>query len=177
MKNTLKEIEIAEKIWQENEVYIRKLCNYKLQSHPDLIDDCMQDVFLALITAVHDETEINNHKAWLTKVTVNKINDIYRDEKKKSENQVSLDDEKTALTTDFDYSYTEEISEKELDKHLQTILQSLTDKEKSLIEDFYRNNLSGREIAEKLDISETNVRQQIFRLKRKVIKIVKEIFE
>ncbi len=173
----MKEIEIAEKIWQENEVYIRKLCNYKLSSHPDLIDDCMQDVFLALITAVHDEKEINNHRAWLTKVTVNKINDIYREEKKKNENQVSLEEETVTLTSDFDYSYTEDITEKELDKHLETILQSLSDNEKTLIEDFYQNNLSGREIAEKLGITETNLRQQIFRLKRKVIKKVKEIFE
>lgn len=173
----MKEIEIAEKIWQENETYIRKLCNYKLNSKPDCIDDCMQDVFLALITAVHDEKEITNHKAWLTKVTVNKINDIYREENKKNETQVSLDEETGTLVEDFDYSYTEDITEKELDKHLETILDSLTDDEKSLIEDFYQKKLSGREIAEKRDITENNLRQQIFRLKRKVIKKVKEIFE
>lgn len=35
-------------IWLEYEPYIRKLCNYKLKSMPDYIDDCVQDVFLAL---------------------------------------------------------------------------------------------------------------------------------
>lgn len=173
----MKEIEIAEKIWQENESYIRKLCNYKLSSHPDFIDDCMQDVFLALITACRDEKEIKNYRAWLTKVTVNKINDFYRDEKKKEEREISLEEENLKASSDFDYSYTEDINEKDLDAHLENILSSLTDREKELIEDFYQKNLSGREIAEKLEISETNLRQQIFRLKRKVTEKVREIFK
>ena len=173
----MKEIEIAEKIWQENESYIRKLCNYKLSSHPDFIDDCMQDVFLALITACRDEKEIKNYRAWLTKVTVNKINDFYRDEKKKEEREISLEEENLKASSDFDYSYTEDINEKDLDAHLENILSSLTDREKELIEDFYQKNLSGREIAEKLEISETNLRQQIFRLKRKVTGKVREIFK
>lgn len=173
----MKEIEIAEKIWQENESYIRKLCNYKLSSHPDFIDDCMQDVFLALITACRDEKEIKNYRAWLTKVTVNKINDFYRDEKKKEEREISLEEENLKASSDFDYSYTEDINEKDLDAHLENILFSLTDREKELIEDFYQKNLSGREIAEKLEISETNLRQQIFRLKRKVTEKVREIFK
>lgn len=177
MRKNLKEIEIAEKIWQENESYIRKLCNYKLSSHPDFIDDCMQDVFLALITACRDEKEIKNYRAWLTKVTVNKINDFYRDEKKKEEREISLEEENLKASSDFDYSYTEDINEKDLDAHLENILSSLTDREKELIEDFYQKNLSGREIAEKLEISETNLRQQIFRLKRKVTEKVREIFK
>lgn len=177
MRKNLKEIEIAEKIWQENESYIRKLCNYKLSSHPDFIDDCMQDVFLALITACRDEKEIKNYRAWLTKVTVNKINDFYRDEKKKEEREISLEEENLKASSDFDYSYTEDINEKDLDAHLENILSSLTDREKELIEDFYQKNLSGREIAEKLEISETNLRQQIFRLKRKVTGKVREIFK
>ena len=177
MRKNLKEIEIAEKIWQENESYIRKLCNYKLSSHPDFIDDCMQDVFLALITACRDEKEIKNYRAWLTKVTVNKINDFYRDEKKKEEREISLEEENLKASSDFDYSYTEDINEKDLDAHLENILFSLTDREKELIEDFYQKNLSGREIAEKLEISETNLRQQIFRLKRKVTEKVREIFK
>ena len=63
-------------IWAEYEPYIRKLCKYKLNSMPDCIDDCVQDVFLDLSVALNEGKTINNPKAWLTTVTNNKIKDL-----------------------------------------------------------------------------------------------------
>ena len=167
MRKNLKEIEIAEKIWQENESYIRKLCNYKLSSHPDFIDDCMQDIFLALITACRDEKEIKNYRAWLTKVTVNKINDFYRDEKKKEEREISLEEENLKASSDFDYSYTEDINEKDLDAHLENILSSLTDREKDVLIEI-AHGLNNREIAEKLFISLPTVKTHVAHILKKI---------
>ena len=47
-------------ICAEYEPYIRKLCKYKLNSMPDCIDDCVQDVFLDLSVALNEgKTMIN----------------------------------------------------------------------------------------------------------------------
>lgn len=169
----MKEIEIAEKIWHEHEKYIRKFCSYKLSSHPDMIDDCMQDVFLALLNKLGDNGEIQYPKAWLTKVASNKIKDIYESEKIKSENQVPYNEEYVTKS----YSFEESLCEEDLEKHLEAILEKLDEKEKKLLEDFYSENIPQKEIAEKLGITENNVRQQIFRLKRKITAIIRTILE
>ncbi|MDD6021933.1 MAG: sigma-70 family RNA polymerase sigma factor [Oscillospiraceae bacterium] len=62
---------IVNELWQEHEPYIRKLCTYKLKSLPDYVDDCIQDVFLALSDALHKGKVIEYPKAWLTKVANN----------------------------------------------------------------------------------------------------------
>ena len=66
----------TDKIWTEHESYIRRLCSYKLESRPEYIDDCVQEIFLALSEALHNEKRIDCPKAWLTKVANNKISDI-----------------------------------------------------------------------------------------------------
>lgn len=171
----MKEIEIAEKIWQENELYLRKFCSYKLSSHPDLVDDCLQDVFLALLNRLKDNNEIQYPKAWLTKVASNKIKDIYESEKQKSLKQVPFEEEYIKTSENFDYSLTEGIKEKDIEKHLNDILDSLTDREKFLLEEFYQKGTKQTDIAKELGISEISVRQQIFRLKRKVIAKVRKL--
>ncbi len=162
----------AEKIWQEHSAYIRKFCEYKLQSYPHLIDDCVQEVFLALFKALSDGKEISYPKAYLTKIALNKINDIYKTEEKRRETIVSLDD--VNESQDFDFSRTEEISEDETEKLLEKILSTLTDSEKKLIEDFYIKKIRQKELAKQMNISENALRQQVFRLKRKIINEIKK---
>ncbi len=164
----MKEIEKAEKIWQKHAHYIRKFCTYKLSSHPDMIDDCLQEIFLALLNTLKDNSEIQYEKAWLTKVASNKINDIYEAESKKSSTIVPLEEAyiKSGSTID------ENINEKDIEKHLETILSQLTENEKYLLEEFYSKNTKQADIAEELGISQLAVRQQIFRLKRKITALV-----
>lgn len=164
---------LAESLWREHEPYIRKFCEYKLQSLPDYTDDCIQEVFLVLLKALEDGKEISFPKAYLTKIALNKINDIYKTEEKKRKTVVSLDD--VNESTDFDFSLTEEISEEETEKHLEEILSTLTDSEKKLIEDFYIKKIRQKELAKQMNISENALRQQVFRLKRKIIKEIKKI--
>lgn len=163
----------VEILWLEHEPYIRKFCEYKLQSMPDYIDDCVQEVFLALLNALKDEKEIAYPKAYLTKIALNKINDIYKTEEKRRKTVVSFDDVNEAQ--DFDFSSTEEIPEEEIEIHLEKILSSLTDSEKKLIEDFYIKKVRQKDLAKEMNISENTLRQQVFRLKRKIIKEIKKI--
>ncbi len=168
----MKKKNLAESLWREHEPYIRKFCEYKLQSLPDYTDDCIQEVFLVLLKALEDGKEITYPKAYLTKIALNKINDIYKTEEKKRKTVVSLDD--VNESTGFDFSLTEEISEEETEKHLEKILSTLTDSEKKLIEDFYIKKIRQKELAKQMNISESALRQQVFRLKRKIIKEIKK---
>ena len=87
--NEDKNKKLIEKMWQEYEPYIRKLCNFKLKSLPYYIDDCIQDVFLDLSDALNSGKKIEYPKAWLSKVANNKIKDIYTLAKKENEKLVT----------------------------------------------------------------------------------------
>ncbi len=154
-------------MWTEYEPYIRKLCSYKLQGLPDYIDDCVQDVFLEMSIALDKGTEIKYPKAWLTKVANNKINDIYKNVQKERNNIVSLEIAINEKQSDFNY---DEITEEQVELKLQTILDSLTNEETALFEDFFVNKKKQKEIAFRMGISENLVSQKVFRLKRKIIK-------
>ncbi len=163
-------IKQAEKIWLEHQKYIRKFCEYKLKSAPDLIDDCMQEVFLALLRSLMDSKQIDYPKAYLTKVALNKINDIYKAEEKNKTNTVPFEENSVTETVEFELP----VSDEEIDKYAEEILTSLTDSERKLIEDFYVKKIKQKHIASELNISENTLRQQIFRLKHKIIKEIKK---
>lgn len=60
------EIEIRfTELWSEHEPYIRKLCNRKLKSMPHCADDCVQETFKALATALNKGTVIDYPKTCL----------------------------------------------------------------------------------------------------------------
>jgi len=52
----------AEAVWAENETYIRKICAYKLSSHPHEIEDAVQETALAYFDAVQKGIQIREPK-------------------------------------------------------------------------------------------------------------------
>lgn len=165
---------MANKLWYEYEPYIRKLCNYQLNSHKEYIDDCVQNVFTALIEAIHKGTKIEYPKAWLTMVANNMIKDIYKQSAR--ENKMIPFDEKHVdiqLQCTIDY---ESLSEQDIEKYLSQIINSLNEYEKILFQDFYLNHKKQSELAKERGITENLIQQQIFRLKRKIIKLIKQLF-
>ena len=65
-------------IWHLYREYIKSFCNFQLKDCPDCVEDCVQDVFMALLEARRAGKEIKNPKAWLTRVANNKIIDEYK---------------------------------------------------------------------------------------------------
>ena len=174
MNERERDMQLADKLWREYEPYIRKLCNYKLNRHKEYIDDCVQDVFTALVEAIHKGTKIEYPKTWLTTVTNNMIKDIY--EKASHNDKILPFDEKhidVRLQDSIDY---EELSEQDIDKYLSQIIDYLTEYERKLFIDFYLNNRKQSELAKERGISENLIQQQVFRLKRKIIKFINYLF-
>ena len=169
----------AEKLWKEHEPYIRKFCAFKLQSLPDMVNDCVQDIFLDLLLALESKKTITYPKAWLTKVANNKINGIYKEAKRKSENVVSLTDELAAIVSDkkAEAFYEAELSEEDLLLAKGDFLKSLSKEETFLFRERFVLKNKAKEIALKLDTTESNVRKKIFRLKNKAKEFAKTYVE
>lgn len=165
----------AEKIWKEHEPYIRKFCEFKLQSLPNEVNDCVQEVFLDLSLALKSGKTIQYPKAWLTKVANNKISDIYKEAKTKRENSVSLTDELASAIPDekATFFFEKELSDEELLLAKEDFLKSLTPEEKELFYDRFVLKRKAREIALKFETTESNVRKRIFRLRSKAKQFVK----
>ena len=70
--------EECKQLWNLYKEYIISFCKFKLKDTPDYVEDCVQDVFMALLEARRSGTEIKSPKAWLTTVANNKIKMEYK---------------------------------------------------------------------------------------------------
>lgn len=172
LKNTSPE-KLCEQIWHEHEAYIRKFCEYKLQSQKDLVDDCVNDVFLSLLEALKNNTEITYPKAWLTKVANNKITDIYRSNEKQNEREVALNEE-TLSGSYYDTYNFENITDEQIEEIKETVLNEIDEIDKKLIESYHIKNMKVKEIALLYNLSESNVKQRLFRARKTIIYLSKK---
>ena len=166
---------LAEELWKENEPYIIKLCKFKLQSVPDKVNDCVQDVFLDLLVALDSGETIRCPKAWLTRVAGNKINDIYKEGKRETENTVSLTDKIAESIADSKtlFDGEPEFNDDELLSAKDSFLESLTPEEKELFSERFVLRLKAKEIALRHGTTESNIRKRVFRLKNKAKEYVR----
>lgn len=171
-----KGMQLADKLWREYEPYIRKLCNYKLNSHKECIDDCVQDVFAALVEAIHKGIKIEYPKTWLTTVANNMIKDIYKQTNRDDDKRLPFDEKHIDVRLQDSIDY-EDLSEQDIEKYLSQIIDYLTEYERKLFQDFYLNHRKQSELAKELGITENLVQQQVFRLKRKIIKFINQLFD
>ena len=163
-------------LWQEHELYIRKLCTYKLKSIPDYIDDCVQDVFLDLSDALHKGKTIEYPKAWLTKVANNKIKDIYNQAKKEAEKIVPLESQSLDNTySGVVYDEYFAIEDEQIPFLKEKVVNMLDEKEQRLLYDRYVLKKSIAQIAKEHNTTENNIYQKLFRLKQKTKMLIEKV--
>lgn len=174
--NEDKNKKLIEKMWQEYEPYIRKLCNFKLKSLPYYIDDCVQDVFLDLSDALNSGKQIEYPKAWLTKVANNKIKDIYTLAKKENEKLVAFEAQNLD-TSHYGVVYNEPFSvgDEQIAFLKDRIINMLDEKDQQLLQDRYTKGKSIEQIAEEHNTTENNIYQKLFRLREKTKMITKKV--
>ena len=169
----------CENIWKESFVGIRRLCEYKLRSRPDEVDDVISEVYLALITAVHNKKAPTNPKAWLYAVANNIIKIKYSQMNKDKHSSISMssqdiDDIELAVFPDLS---DEMISDADIVSIADKIFLSLSDEEQQILTYFHYENKSIKEIAAVMGKSESAVKQKHYRLCWKVKRLVKEYIE
>lgn len=177
--------EECKQLWNLYKEYIISFCKFKLKDTPDYVEDCVQDVFMALLEARRSGTEIKSPKAWLTTVANNKIKMEYKNRKRESEH-INRESEhinkiihyKTTVeifTLDMhDFS---EISDELISEMKDSILNQLKFDEQSIIIDFYVKHMKVKDIAAKHGLSETNVKQKLFRARKKIMHLSNEEIE
>ena len=156
----------AQEIWIKYEPYIRRLCNFKLSSCPERAEDCVQDVFLALLAAMKKGYVIRERKAWLTAVAWNKIRDVYDEINREQEKTVPLSGELADVLAD-ERDAADRISDNRIEDAQKKFLLSLNSTERELYRLRFEEERSIKDISAALGISEGNVKIRIFRLKQK----------
>ena len=160
----------AEAIWYENEPYIRRICAYKLSSHPDEAEDAVQEIALAFFEAFQKGTQIRDPKKWLTAVASNIIKDCYQQISSETRRFVSVEEKDIQSLPAPEEP--EELPEEVLLQCKNVFLESLSEDELTLFRLRYVKRLKMKAIAKKMGISEGNVKIRIFRLKRKAKRFV-----
>lgn len=157
-------------LWQKYQPYIHKLCKYKLYSMPHHIDDCVQETFKALATAMKNGTVIEYPKTWLSAVANNIINDLYKKAKKEAEMFIPLSHEKAvncAISTD-ELDIIMHISNEQIEAIKGEVLKQLTDEERQLINEYYVQNKKLKDMAQSYGYTESKMKKEMFVLRNKI---------
>lgn len=163
----------AEECWRKYAPYIRKLLQYKLASMPDLIEDCLNDTFLALLTALERGEEIEKPKAWLTVTAGHIIKKTYDMRRRELERRAPEGETLLYELPAPEPPAEERFTEAELLAAKDDFLASLSEAERTLYELRFLKGMKLKRIAALTGVTENNVKQRVFRLKRKAAAFVK----
>lgn len=161
---------------------VQDYCRAKLCEHPDDADDCVQDAFKVLLTALEDGKKIENPLGFLLKTAGNFINVSYRRVKTERERCVSL--EQTDINITYEQDFSECADEKTVLGLIQTLKNDLPGGEYELLKriaDEYDSCETVLDLARKLSkefsCSETAMHRRMYRLRKKLEKDFKEEFQ
>ncbi len=163
-------------IWNECQDSIRKLCEIKLSSSPEAAEDVFSEVYIAFMEAVKSGRTIAYPKAWLYKVANNLIIKKYEELRIQRERTVSFNEKREellslAIIPDMTDCI---ITDADIQKTADEIISSLSEEDQKLLKFFHEDNMSLREIAEIFGKTESAVKQQHYRLCKRIKKAVNE---
>ncbi|MDS0524687.1 RNA polymerase sigma factor [Clostridium sp. SHJSY1] len=146
----------------------------KLGCSEENAEDIVQDTFYKALKYI-DGIQEDKLSSWLFKVAINKYYDLCR--KNNRHAHISLDEEifkerlkENKLVEDF-------ILDIEKKEEILKILNSISDINKNLLFFKYEMDLSYKEIAELLEISENTVKTYLFRAREQFKKLWRENYE
>lgn len=147
--------------------YIYVILKKQLTKEED-IEEILSDIFIILWKNYKSLDKNINVKAYLIGITRNLIKKKYRE----YSNSASISDINENINSAIDTYKITENSEKM--KLISKIINNMKEEEKNIFIMFYYNNYKVKEIAKKLNISDTKTKVTLHRLRRKVKKIFKE---
>lgn len=152
-----------------NDIY--RFCLYKLRNTDDA-GDVAQEVFL-LFQQKGTVLVDNNIRSWLFSVADRKIKEEYKRRKSKARltdfDDLAFDDER--ILTELDEL--NDVSDEEIERSKAKILSMLSPEEQKLFKLIYHDKLKYNEIARLLSISEKTTNVRAFRMRSKILKMVK----
>lgn len=185
MRKYSKEIDndklLYEEICIKYYVNILRYCNAHLgYRREDLAEVCAQNTFLQALLDIKKLRTHPNVGGWLYKTAENFVKRTLRDIKKESNRHVSIDDEniniqlELACTLDLDNIFDESF---DIDKYKDIVLSQLSKEENELYRDYYVEKKGLIHIIKKYSITESAAKSRIFRLRKKIYRMVKKFDE
>lgn len=159
--------QICTELWYKHEPQLRKACSYKLKKYPCDVDDVISEVFLALCQKILKDGEPNNPESWLY-ATMNNLAAIkFKQIYKEREKEISIHDNDVDLPYDSNFENTvhDNILIGDFFKSFQ---MKLNEQENRLIQYIYSDELSMKEIAEIKQSTANAIKQQHYRLMKKI---------
>lgn len=148
---------------------------HEVLKNVDDSEDAVQEAFTRISKNMHKVGEVNSSetKNFVCKITKNEAIRIYEKKQKRKE---SLETDLSIITDDGEQRFFDTYSKGEIDmiNHTAVVLDKIPHKYKLILGLKYIHGYSGKEIAKLLDISETNVRQQLLVARKKLADVLKE---
>ncbi|MCL2085994.1 MAG: sigma-70 family RNA polymerase sigma factor [Oscillospiraceae bacterium] len=165
-----------EKIFDEYYERIYRFTLLRVRNVHDA-EDITSDVFVKVAQNIHKyDEEKAALSTWLFTITLNLIRDHCRAAKRGT---VELEfAENVASSDNIEMSVEDDVMSGERAKALYAALEQLDERQKNILLLRYKSNMSNREIADTLDISESNVETILYRARKKLKKLLKpcEVF-
>lgn len=133
----------------------------KLKNEDD-IADCIQETIYRAYKHIKKLKNNSSFKAWIIKILINEINRTY---KKKSKNEISIEDNSLENVIGTGNNLEDNINFSEL-------IKNLSEEEQKIFILFYVSNFTTKEIAKILHKNENTIRVKIMRGKNKLRKLM-----
>jgi len=151
---------------------------YRHISDKSIVEDIVQDVFVSLcrepyVSMFEEMTEVEASR-YVYRCIENRIVDYYRKEERKS--TVLIDDmdslSKGELQVNFEDSSIDKII---VSDFIRAVFQRLSEDEIALFKAAYYEQLPRRDLAKQYGTTEVNLNMRIYRMKKKVNQIIKDL--
>lgn len=167
--------ELCDKYYEKVFSFCLSLLGYN-QKSMDIAEECTQQTFLEAGKHIDNLRVHPDVQGWLYRVARNLVNGFFRNVYKKKKNEENVDyrvfdvEDKSnhSLEELFDY-------QGDLEELCSMVLESLDEEEYELYIEYYKNRVSVAKLSEKYNISKTALTTRVYRLKKKIKIIVKEL--
>lgn len=173
--------ELCRQMWIQHSDELKKMCERRLDSHRDEVDDVIADVFYYLCVNVFEDKIHTNVRGWLFAVANNLIKKKYTEINRRLRRNICFDEtdmeQYDCYNIDDTVFFESKVSESVIESLNIEIIDILNPAEQQLYKYVYKDKLSLREIADKMNLTYGAVKERNHRLNLKIKIMVKEHIE
>lgn len=126
-------------------------------------EDLAQDTFIKMMGALSTYRS-QGFKTWISRIALHQAIDYKRKKQRQKEDLTFFDQE--ILPQIYKNQVEEEVLENEKIKHVQESLNQLPEKLQLVVHYYYLEDLSYKQIAEKLQVGESTIKMRLYRARK-----------
>ncbi len=150
-------------IWDDLSNELFKYINSKVSNVHDA-EDILQIVFIKVYNNRNTLTDDIKLRSWIYSITKNSIIDYYR---RKKGTLVDISEYEEYLTVGVDENSEESLNE-EVSSCINKLMLSMSEEQKEILDLYYNDKISHKEISDKLDISISASKMRLSRAREKL---------